>query len=79
MLFHLGTAVRSNTLVSVSDFGRYAGMTWNWNWNGLWCAGTMSLVLSIAFDVPLGYRVALYPICIQLFGLNQKQRDLTDH
>lgn len=50
-------------------------MTWAWNWNALWTAGAMSLVLSLAFDVPLGYRVALYPICFVLLGLRTKARN----
>ena len=48
-------------------------MKWTWNWNGLWIAGALSLLLSVASDVPLGYRVALYPICIGLFGLRKDE------
>ena len=53
-------------------------MTWTWNWNGLWTAGALSLLLSVAFEVPLGFRVALYPICIVLFGLH-KPEHAVDH
>jgi hypothetical protein len=62
----------------VFDDRRCTGMTWKWTWNAIWIAGLASLVLDVAFDVPLDARVLLFPVAILVCGLIEGARSNSD-